>query len=199
MIEVTVSRRVLMWSGATLLLVAFFIIGVAVTPRVQGRPILLLPRNRALFGYLERVNNWHERLVQEADVLTNVMPEEVSSEDRPAETDLPAFATPVPRAPALYDRWNRVRAVLDRLDALHREVEATAPPRGMEALHRLVTQAVQRHISWAEAVADYLAAPTETAANRVETERRAAEGARQVLGEMLTRQRLMLGAPDAQR
>lgn len=192
MIEVTVSRRVLMWGGGLFLIVMFFLIGVAVSPRVQGRPVLLSPRNRALFGYLDRVELWHEALVREADTLDRLTPESEQAEEEEA---LPLFATPVPRAASLYQRMTRVQDVLARLDALALEVETTVPPRGMEGMHRQVLETVRLHILWAEAVADYLAAPSAHLAGKVREAREEAGLSRRLLGETLARHRLMVSTP----
>ncbi len=189
--ELVIPRRTLVWTLVVLIALLFLGVGMVVSPRVEGHPVLLSPRNRALFGYLDRVEDWHGRLIKEADVIGSAFtPHEATR----GEKGLPLFATPVPRAESLYERMSRVRDVLERLDGLRREVEVTTPPRGFEAIHDLAVEAVQRHIAWAEAVADYLAAPTEGLAARARAAGERAQDARRALGEMLARQRLMRGA-----
>ena len=194
--ELVIPRRTLVWSLVILAALLFLGVGQVVSPRVEGHPVLLSPRNRALFGYLARVERWHGKLLKEADVIGDAFaPHEAGR----GEKGLPLFATPVPRAESLYERVSRVRDALDRLDALRREVEVTAPPRGFEAMHGLVVEAVQRHIAWGEAVADYLAAPTEGLAARARAAGERAQDARRALGEMLARQRLMRGVAPTRR
>lgn len=194
--ELVIPRRTLVWTSVVLAVLLFLGVGLVVSPRVEGHPLLLSPRNRALFGYLARVERWHGRLLKEGDVIGSAFaPHEAAR----GEKGLPLFATPVPRAESLYERVSRVRDALDRLDGLRREVEVTTPPRGFEAMHELVVEAVQRHIAWGEAVADYLAAPTEGLAARARAAGERAQDARRALGEMLARQRLMRGAAPARR
>ena len=197
--EIVIPRQRLFGGMALVSALLFLVIGLLVSPRVEGHPVLLSPRNRALFGYLDRVAGWHGELLKEADILARAF---APQEETRGERELPLFATPAPRAESLYGRVSEVRDVLDRLDALRREVEVTTPPRGLEAMHGLAAEAVQRHVVWAEAVADYLAAPSQALADRARAAAREAEDARRGLGEMLARQRLMqepVAAPTSER
>ncbi len=186
--EVVIPRQTLFGGAALAAVVFFLVIGLLVSPRVGGHPVLLSPRNRALFGYLDQVAGWHGELLKEADILTRAFSPQ---EETRGEQGLPLFATPAPRAESLYERVSEVRDALSRLDALRREVEVTTPPRGLEAMHDLAAEAVQRHVVWAEAVADYLAAPSQALADRARAAAREAEDARRGLSEMLARQRLV--------
>lgn len=214
-IEITISRTVLRRClvvipfGLFLLLGA---IGAAVSPLVNGHPVLLTRERLALKHYLEETQGWTQRLDEIAirldtlspapsatvnTIVTNTsvisiirmptgsLPSQVAL---PSQVPLSAFTTPANQPTNLFDRAQAVEQVAQELQALERDLQQIETPVALTGLHELSTETVQAFIAWSSQVMDAIGAPTSETIAAVQMSRQSTIVALDTLRQTLAQQ-----------
>jgi hypothetical protein len=166
-VEIEFPRRSLVALGCVLVALVLILVGLAVSPRIDGHPLLLSPQRRAILHYMNWCRGWADRLAELESRLDGLMPEPESAV---------ATVQPAPSPGDLYHRAQQAEAALRTATVLQLEAERAAVPVPMVGLHNLVSASAQAHIAWAEAVAAYVGAPSsETASGLAELRQAAVE------------------------
>ena len=167
-------RRVLAIVGGVCLVALLVVVGRAVSPSANGRPLVLTPERQAIARYLRQAENWTTRLESLEEQLDTLSPEDVQA----TPTGSLPISTPPAAAPGdLYERAHQAQAGLDAVTALAVEVERASVPAPLVGLHSLVTTAVTAHADWANALLAYTGAPDAGQAKDLTGLRRAAVNA----------------------
>lgn len=187
LIEITLSRTVLRQCFVVVplgLLLLLGVIGAAVSPLVDGHPVILTRDRLALKHYLEETQGWIQRLddiavrldalsptplaaanrvvtntsaISITQVLTGSLPTQV---DLPSQVSLSAFNAPVSQPTNLFDRAHAAEQVAQELQALDRDLQQIETPVALTGLHALSAETVQASAAWSSHVMDAIGAPT---------------------------------------
>ena len=167
------------------------LIGLALSPRVDGHPILLSPANWKLTRYLSKAERWLRVLEEEQTRLAAMIPrpEMLSREE------LPVLPTPV-GVTSLYERSRILERSLARLGRVRQEMEEAEAPTPLRPLHALAVATADQGLKLHAAVATALGSPSQgarakaeaqaqTAADHLLALRRALEAQLALLGRMM--------------
>jgi len=151
-------------AASALLCAAVFALGWAVTPRVDGRPVLLSPAVRGVLRYAGQGEEWTEALGEVEQLLLTSLPASGGDVALPA----PEHARVHPGALLAYAE--QARRARDLAVAVAKEVDTTRPPAGLEPLHGEALALARGYAALAGAVQEYLAVPTAAEAARIGAE-----------------------------
>jgi hypothetical protein len=215
LIEITISRTVLRRSLVVVplgLLLLLGVMGAAVSPLVNGHPVILTRERQALKYYLEEAQGWTQRLDEIAVRLDTLSPTSIAAANSivtntsaisitpmptgslplqvnlPAEAPLSAFNTPASQPANLFDRVQSAESIIQELEALERDLQQIEPPVALTGLQELSTATLQAFASWSTQVMDTIATPTSDAITAAQTSRQSALAALDSLRQALTRQ-----------
>jgi len=216
MIEITISRtalrRYLVVVPLSLLLL-LGVIGAAVSPLVNGHPVILTRERLALKHYLEEAQGWIQRLDElvarldtlsspsiaaTTDVLTSTstvsatlvptgsLPVKVTL---PSQAPLSAFTTPASQPANLFDRVHAAEQVIQELQALERDLQQIETPVAFTRLQELSSETVQSFATWSSQVMDAIGTPTPDTIATAQASRQTALLTLETLRQTLTQQR----------
>jgi hypothetical protein len=215
LVEITISRTVLRRCVVVVLLSLLLLLGVigaAVSPLINGHPVLLTRDRLALTSYLVEAQSWIQRLddiamrldtlgaVPIATANTVVANTSVISITRiptgslpaqinlPAQIPLAAFTTPANQPTNLFDRAQAAEQVIQDLQALERDLKQIAPPVAFTGLQELSTETVQAFAIWSTQVMDAIGAPTSDTIAAAQTSRQSALATLDTLRQTLAQQ-----------
>ncbi len=215
LIEITLSRTVLRRCLVVVplgLLLLLGVIGAAVSPLVDGHPVILTRERLALKHYLDETQDWTQRLNEIAVRLDALSPSSIATANRvvtstsaisitqmptgslPAQVDLPsqlplsAFNAPVSQPTNLFDRAHAAEQVAQELHALERDLQQIETPVALTGLHALSAETVQAFAAWSSQVMDAIGAPTSETIAAVQGLRQTALIALETLRQTLAQQ-----------
>lgn len=179
--EIEVNRRGCSALAAIVLVIVMTLIGYHVSPRVEGRPVLLTTENYAIKRYLDRAEGWAEVMAQEQTRLADVVPQQTPQPDR----------TPVPvsHPEDIFSRAHEARDAQERLEEVRREMEREEVPPSLKGLHALAVEAVQAQLWLADAVLSHIGAPSAVEPAEMAARLKQAEDLLRGLREALATQR----------
>jgi hypothetical protein len=215
MIEITISRTalhrclVVVPLGFLLLL---GVIGAAVSPMVNGHPVLLTRERLALKHYLEEAQGWIQRFDDIAARLDTLSPAPIamtnnvvtstaaisitqiptaslpSQVDLPGQAPLSAFTTPASQPTNLFDRAHAAEQIIQDLQALERDLQQIETPVAFTGLQELSTETVQTFATWSSQAMDAIGAPTSDTIATTQVSRQSALTALATLRQTLNQQ-----------
>jgi hypothetical protein len=215
LIEITISRTALRRCVMVVplgLLLLIGVIGAAVSPLVNGHPVILTRERLALKTYLEEARDWIKRLDEitvrldalgfspiavATDVLTTTsnlsvtlvptgsLPVQVTL---PSQTPLSAFNAPANQPTNLFDHAQAAEHVVQDLQTLERDLQQIETPVAFTGLHELFTDTVQAFAAWSTQVMDAIGAPSADKIVAAQESRKAALDALDTLRQALARQ-----------
>jgi hypothetical protein len=215
MIEITISRTVLRRSLVIVPLSLLFLlgaIGAAISPLVNGHPVILTRERLALQYYLEEAQGWIRRfdeLVVQLDILSStsiaVTTEVLTSMSSlsvtlvptgslpaqltlPSQTPLSAFTTPANQPTNLFDRAQAAEHAIQELQALKRDLEQIETPVALTGLQDIAAETVQSFAAWSAQVMDVIGAPTSETIAAAQVSRRTALTTLEALRQTLAQQ-----------
>ena len=215
LIEITLSRSILRRCLVVVplgLLLLLGVIGAAISPLVDGHPLILTRERLALKHYLEETQSWTQRLGEIAVRLDALSPTSLATANRvvtstsvisitrmpteslPAQMDLPsqvhlsAFNAPVSQPTNLFDRAHAAEQIAQELLALERDVQQIETPVALTGLHTLSAETVQAFAAWSTQVMDAIGAPTSETIAAVQGSRQTALITLETLHQTLTQQ-----------
>jgi hypothetical protein len=187
LIEITISRTVLRRCLVVVplgLLLLLGVIGAAVSPLINGHPVILTRERLALKHYLDQAQEWIQQLddikvrldslspapaVTAANVLTNTSAISITAIptgslrpqlNLPAQAALSGFNAPVSRPTNLFDRAQAAEHVIQQLQALERDLQQIETPVASTGLQSIATETVQAFAAWSTQVMNAIGAPT---------------------------------------
>ena len=187
LIEITISRTALRRCLVVVplgLLLLLGVIGAAISPLVNGHPVILTRERLALKHYLEEAQGWIQRLDEIAVRLDALSPASIAAANKcvtntsaisltqiptgslPAQINLPsqaplsAFTTPASQPTNLFDRAQAAEQVIQELQALERDLQQIETPVAFTGLQDIATETVQAFAAWSSQVMDAIGAPT---------------------------------------
>ncbi len=214
-IEITLSRTslrrcaVIISLGLSLLTGA---IGLAVSPLVDGHPVILTPERLAFKHHLDVMQGWIQSLetiavrldalspvgsttasgvqtspstILPPSILTGSLPSQVSL---PSQASLSIFNPPNRRPSNLFDRAQEAEDAIQALQAIDRDTQQIETPAAFTRLHAIAVEAVQGFAHWSTQVMDTIGAPTSDSIAAAQTAREAALIALDNLRQALARQ-----------
>ncbi|HTP06666.1 MAG TPA: hypothetical protein VMP08_00340 [Anaerolineae bacterium] len=215
MIEITISRTTL-HRGLVIvplgLLLLLGVIGVAVSPLVNGHPVILTRDRLALKHYLEEAQGWVQRLddiavrldalspaltamannvvtttsaISLTHIPTGLLPAQVNL---PSQAPLSAFTTPANHPAHLFDRAQAAEQVIQDLQALERDLQQIEAPVALTGLQEISTETVQTFATWSSQAMDEIGAPTPDTITATQVIRQAALTTLNHLRQALARQ-----------
>jgi hypothetical protein len=214
-IEVTISRTALrrcLVAVPLSLLLLLGVIGAAVSPLVNGHPMILTRERQALKYYLEEAQGWTQRLDEIAVRLDNLGPTSIAAANSivtstsvisltqiptgslPAQINLPAqsslatFTTPANQPTNLFDRAQAAEQVIQELQALERDLQQIETPVAFHGLQDIAAETVQAFAAWSTQVMDAIGAPTSETIAAAQMSRQSALIALETLRQTLAQQ-----------
>ena len=215
MIEITISRtalrRYLVVVPLSLLLL-LGVIGAAVSPLVNGHPVILTRERLALKHYLEEAQGWIQRLDElivrldtlsppsiavTTEVLTSTstlsatliptgsLPVKVTL---PSQAPLSAFTTPASQPTNLFDCAHAAEQVIQDLQALERDLQQIETPVAFIGLQGIAVETVQTFAAWSTQVMNAIGAPTSETIAAAQMSRQSALVATETLRQTLAQQ-----------
>ncbi len=187
LIEISISRTALRRCLVVVplgILLLLGVLGSAISPLVNGHPVLLTRERLALKHYLEEAQGWIQRfddiavrldalspvsIAMTSNVVTNAsaisltqiptrsLPAQVSL---PAQAPLSAFNTPASQPANLFDRAQAAEYVIQDLQVLERDLQQIETPVALTGLQELSTETVQAIAAWSSQVMDAIGVPT---------------------------------------
>jgi hypothetical protein len=215
LIEITISRTALQRCLVIIplgLLLLFGVIGAAVSPLINGHPVLLSRERLALKTYLEEVQGWIQRLDEIAVRLDNLSPTSIVSANNvvastsaisitqiptgslpsqmslPAQAPLATFRTPASQPVNLFDRVQAAEGIIQQLQTLERDVQQIETPVAFVGLQDRATETVQAFATWSTHVMDVIGAPTSDSIAAAQASRQTALITIETLHQALTQQ-----------
>jgi hypothetical protein len=215
LIEITISRTALRRFGVVVplsLLLLIGAIGSAVSPLVNGHPMILTRERLALKYYLEEAQDWVQRLDDIAVRLDALSPSPIAvATDEltttstlsvtlvptgslpaqvtlPSQTPLSAFNTPASQPTSLFDRAQAAERVIHELQTIERDLQHIETPVAFTGLHELSTETVQAFAAWSTQVMNAIGAPSADTIVAAQESRKAALNALDTLRRALARQ-----------
>ena len=215
LIEITIGRTVLRCCLVVIplgLLLLLGVMGAAVSPLVDGHPVLLTRERLALKHYLEETQGWTRRLDDIAAHLDTLSPTSIVAINSvvtstsaisitriptgslPAQVDLPsqvplsAFNAPVSQPANLFDRAHAAEQVAQELQVLERDLQQIETPAALTGLHELSAETVQAFAAWSSQAMDAMGAPTSETIAAVQMSRQSAIVALDTLRQTLAQQ-----------
>jgi hypothetical protein len=186
-LEITISRtalrRCLVGVPISLLLL-LGTIGAAISPMVNGHPVILTRERLALQDYLKAAQDWIQRLDEIAVHLDALSPRAIATANNiitstsmiaitpittgslPAQINLPtqsslaAFAPPANQPTQLFERAQAAEHILQDLQALGRDLQQIETPVAFNGLQDIAAETVQAFAAWSSQVLDAMGAPT---------------------------------------
>jgi hypothetical protein len=173
------------------------VIRAAVSPLVDGHPVILTRERLALKHYLEETQSWIQRFDDIAVRLDTLRPTSIATVDNvvtntslilvtqipkgslpsqvnlPSQTPLSAFATPAHHPANLYDRAQAAEQVIQELQALDRELQQIETPVAFIGLQDIAAETMQAFASWSAQVMDAIGTPTSETIAAAQTARQA--------------------------
>jgi hypothetical protein len=201
LIEITISRTILRRCLVVVLLGLLLLLGVvgaAVSPLIDGHPVLLTRERLALKSYLVEAQGWIQRLEDIAVRLDTLSPSSIAMTNSvitntsaisitqiptgslPAQINLPAqapladFAIPASQPTNLFDRAQVAEHVIQDLQALERDLQQIETPMAFTGLQDIATETVQSFAAWSSQVMDAMGAPTSDTIAAVQVSRQTA-------------------------
>jgi hypothetical protein len=214
-IEITISRTTLQCSLAIVplsLLLLLGVIGAAISPSVNGHPVLFTRERLALTHYLEEAQGWIQKfdnialrldalgLVPSATAyrvvtntsaisLTQIPTGSHSAQiELSAQSPLAAYISPANQPANLFDRAHAAEQVIQDLQILERDLQQIEPPVALTGLLALSTETVQAFATWSAQVMDALGAPTPDTIVAAQVSRQPALAALATLRQTLAQQ-----------
>ena len=187
LIEITISRTALRRGLMIVplgLLLLLGVVGAAISPMVNGHPVLLTRERLVLKHYLEEAQGWIQRLDELVVRLDTLSPTSIAATTEvltststlsatlvptgslpvkvtlPAQAPLSAFTTPASQPANLFDRVHAAEQVIQGLQALERDLQQIETPVAFTRLQELSTETVQAFAAWSSQVIDAIGAPT---------------------------------------
>jgi hypothetical protein len=213
LIEITISRTVLRRCLVIVPLSLLFLLGVigaAVSPLINGHPVILTRERLALKSYLVEAQNWIQRLDDIAARLDALSPVSIATANTvvtniavisitqiptrslpaqinlPAQAPLAAYTTPAKQPTNLFDRAQAAEQVIQQLQALERDLQQIETPAAFTRLQELSTETVQAFATWSSQVMDAIGTPTPDTIAAAQTSRQSALAALDSLRQALT-------------
>ena len=170
LIEITISRTALrrcLVVGPLGLLLLLGVVGAAISPMVNGHPVLLTRERLVLKHYLEEAQGWIQRLDELVVRLDTLSPTSIAATTEvltststlsatlvptgslsvkvtlPSQAPLSAFTTPASQPTNLFDRAQAAEHVIQDLQALERDLQQIETPVALTGLQELSTETVQ--------------------------------------------------------
>ncbi len=215
LIEISISRTALRRCLVVVplgLLLLLGVLGAAISPLVNGHPVLLTRERLALKHYLEEAQGWTRRLDDIAvrlnalspisiattgNVVTNasaISLTQVPTRSLPAQVYLPAqaplsaFNTPASQPANLFDRAQVAEHVIQDLQVLERDLQQIETPAAFNGLQAIATETVQAFVAWSARVTDAIGAPTSDTLATAQVSRETALTSLDTLRQALARQ-----------
>jgi len=188
--ELEISKRALILASAAAVVALLLGLGYILSPRVDGRPVLLLPANWRVTRYLSRAERWLAVLEEEQARLAGMVPP--SETGREGEGELPPFPTP-PAAETIYQRSRILNRSLVRLERVRQEMEEAEAPKALEALHALAVATADEVLKLHAAVSTALSSPSQGSRERAEAQAQTAADHLLALRRALWAQLALLG------
>ena len=215
MIEITISRTALRRCVVVVplgLLLLLGVIGAAISPMVNGHPVILTRERLALQTYLVEVQGWIQRLdgiavrldtlspnsavavdnviagtsaISITQIPTGSLPSQISM---PTQAPLAAFHTPASQPTNLFDRAQAAQGVIQDLQALERDLQQIETPVAFTGLQDIATETVQTFAAWSSQVMDAIGAPTSETIAAAQVSRKSALTTLETLRQTLTQQ-----------
>jgi len=187
LVEITISRTVLRHCVVVVplsLLLLLGVLGAAISPLVNGHPVILTRERLALNHYLEEAQDWMQRLDDIAARLDPLNPVPIATANNavtntsvisitriptgslpaqinlPAQSSLAAFTTPASQPTNLVDRAQAAERVTQDLQALERDLQQIETPVAFTGLQGIAAETVQAFATWSSQVMDAIGAPT---------------------------------------
>lgn len=201
MIEITISRTTLHRCLVVVPLGFLFLLGVigaAVSPMVNGHPVILTRERLVLKHYLEEAQGWIQRFDDIAARLDTLSPPSIATANNgitntsaisrtqiptgslPSQVDLPAQAplssynAPVSQSTNLFDRAQAAEQVIQQLRELERDLQQIETPVAFNGLQEISSETVQTFAAWSSQVMDAIGAPTPDTITATQAARQAA-------------------------
>jgi hypothetical protein len=215
LIEITISRTVLrrcLVVGPIGLLLLLGVVGAAISPMVNGHPVLLTRERLVLKHYLEEAQGWIQRLDELVVRLDTLSPTSIAATTEvltstatlsatlvptgslpvkvtlPSQAPLSAFTTPASQPANLFDRVHAAEQVIQELQALERDLQQIETPVAFTRLQELSTETVQTFATWSSQVMDAIGAPTPDTIATAQASRQTALLTLETLRQTLTQQ-----------
>jgi hypothetical protein len=215
LIEITISRTVLRRCLLVVplgLLLLLGVIGAAVSPLVNGHPVILTRERQALKYYLEEAQGWIQRLDELVVRLDTLSPTSIAAANSSvistsaisitrmptgslpsqvnlvSQAPLSAYNTPASQPANLFVRVQSAESIIQELQALERDLQQIEPPVVLIGLQELSTATLQAFATWSTQVMNTIATPTSDAITAAQTSRQSALAALATLRQTLVQQ-----------
>ncbi len=164
------------------------LIGAAVSPIVDGHPVILTRERLAIKSYLDAVEDWLTRFEDIAMRLNKLEPTVMSVPsaasaitpmhslgisttavataslpthiDLPPQVPLPTLQPPVNQLSNLYDRAHQAEQATQDLQAIDHVMQSIEVPTSLNGLHTLAMTTLQDFAAWSSTVLDAIGAPS---------------------------------------
>jgi hypothetical protein len=215
LIEITISRTALRRCLVVVplgLLLLLSVIGAAISPLVNGHPVLLTRERLAFKHYLEEAQGWIQRLDEIAVRLDALSPVSIATANNavantsvisltqiptgslpaqinlPAQSSLAAFTTPASQPANLFDRAQAAERVIQDLQALEHDLQQIETPVAFIGLQGIAVEVVQTFAAWSTQVMNAIGAPTSETIAAAQMSRQSALVATETLRQTLVQQ-----------
>jgi hypothetical protein len=215
MIEITISRTTL-YRGLVVvplgLLLMLGVIGAAVSPMINGHPVILTRERLALKHYLEEAQGRIQRLDELVVQLDTLSPTSIAVTTEvltststlstalvptgslplkvplPSQAPLSAFTIPASQPANLFDRAQAAEQVIQEIQALECDLQQIETPVALTGLQDIAAETVESFAAWSAQMMDVIGAPTSDTIAAAQVSRKTALTALETLRQTLTQQ-----------
>jgi hypothetical protein len=215
MVEITISRTALHRCRVIIplsLLLLLGVIGAAISPLVNGHPVILTRERLVLKHYQDEAQSWIQRFDDIAVRLDTLSPAPIATANNvvtntsavsltqiptgslPSQVNLPSqaplavFNTPARQPTNLFDRAQAAEQVIQDLQALERDLQQIETPVAFTGLQDIVAETVQAFAAWSTQAMDAIGAPTSETIAAVQVSRETALISLETLRQTLAQQ-----------